>query len=208
MDRHALNAHILIALAALFCSGCVDLRQEIVLHEDNTGTFTVTGAIPAGVYRTHAQDSRWTQWLDPGTMGAICSEEPSIELDTCRVFQRDGKYYLRLEGKMKDAKAALATTILGGFKVVTTAEGMEITLDLPGPEKTPDAPVMAPHKPTAKHIESLVAGMRLDLTIEVPNEVIATSAPFKRGKAVRWVFDANKDPAFLHTPPQIRLVAR
>lgn len=201
--------HCLYLLLALCSTGCLHLHQEFVLADDNTGTFTVTGSVPKSLYETHAAQSRWTTWFDPATMGAICARHPAIELEACRVFQRNEMYFLRLEGKMIDAQSALASDILGGYSLrFEKDKTMSITLDLEGPKNVPDAPIWSPEKSTSTHIRRLTEGLRLDLTIHAPKRVISTTAPFKKGKAVRWVLDANKDPSFLENPPEIRLVAQ
>jgi hypothetical protein len=45
--------------------------------------------------------------------------------------------------------------------------------------------------------------MRLDLTVTVPQVVTATTAPFKKGTSVKWVFDVDEDPSFLNKAPEI-----
>ncbi len=195
----------MLALAgvALGLSGCLTLHQEIVLDDDGGGTFAVQLSVPDAVYRAFLSKpatpalASWARCFDAEAGARAYREAKGIELTAYRVFERDNRHYVDVRGKLTDARAGLASGVLGAWTLTGEADGTQ-TL-------AATLPAGASSDTDAADLAAAFAGMKLDLEVRVPGKVIATTAPNRKGSVVTWLFDVDADPGFLKEPPRLEV---
>jgi hypothetical protein len=195
----------------LFCLpvliGCVRLDQELIIESATKGKFRIRASIASSVYQAFIQrgNAAVTDWFDPIKGSKWISEADGAVIDTYRVYERDGRQHLKIEGSIFDLPTFIKSGKTGAFELSERDGRQRLKLRLRPPSGQKPARALGGEQILVDELPDIVEGMRLDLTITVPKVVTATTAPFKKGTSVKWVFDVDQDPSFLNAAPDISL---
>jgi len=186
------------ALLCLGCSGCLHLRQELAITGVNSGRFEILASLPnrAAVGIADLPVGRFFE-LEAGS--AWFAEAPGIELQSYRVYEREGRMYVRVRGRCPDLNAALQSGRLGNWELSETEAGRRLRWQ---PRRQPE---LASDEPAAAELRRLLADLRLTLQVTVPEEVLRSSGQTVDGRTSSWQFNTETDDAFLFNAPEIDL---
>ncbi|MFT5130907.1 MAG: hypothetical protein ACI8W8_004539 [Rhodothermales bacterium] len=197
------------ALFILLCLpgfvGCVHLDQELIITSETKGKFLIRASIDSNVYQAFIKrgNSAVTDWFDPVAGSKWISEADGAVVDTYRVYERDGRQHLKIEGLITDLPTFIKSGKTGAFELSKRGGNHRLKLRLKAPSGQKPARALGGEEVLTEKLAAIAQGMRLDLTITVPQVVTATTAPFKKGTSVKWIFDVDKDPSFLSDAPEI-----
>jgi hypothetical protein len=187
--------------------GCVHLDQELIIESETRGEFRIRASIDSGVYQAFIErgNAAVTDWFDPVTGSKWITEADGAVIDTYRVYARDGRQHLKIEGIITDLPTFIKSGKIGAFELSTRKDRSRLKLRLRPPSGQKPVRALGGEQVLSDELAAIAKGMRLDLTITVPKVVTATTAPFKKGTSVKWIFDVDKDPSFLSKAPEIRV---
>ena len=203
----------LIFFLTIVC-GCIHLEQSIQITEKNSGIFKINFAIPVELYKTLAptnsgsEEMLLSRYFDPTFGTSIYSEANGFRLNQFRVYERGDTLNVLIEGEILDLQRAINSKLLGDFSLVTKGHGnllLSLKLDIHQSLHTEWNSTVSAEKrfERKEQLKEMIAGMRLSLTIQVPHEIIKSSAPLVNTNTVQWVFDPADNDQFLFNPPEI-----
>lgn len=199
----------LAALLALAASGCLQVEEELEVGRDNRGRFALRMSVPLPVYRTFVEEPGKVHWpelarfFDIGAGPGCFPAAEGFDVYRYRVFEKDGRKHLQIDGNLTDLNKALASGKLGPFKPGTTGAGAQrLDLLLPPP---PGGDAAAQQR-RVEELRRLAGGLQLALRLTVPNRIVDTNAPKRDKRSATWTFDVDKDASFLAQPPAIFVV--
>jgi hypothetical protein len=213
----------LAGLAALAAGGCFRLEQDLTLNADGSADVKLRyGMSEQSIARLEAMkkvaESNPNAKVQVNNPNLIFDEsriradfgqrknekkDEGLELRNCRTESRDGWKYATLELRCQDmaaaGKAAEALGTKGGYSLTKNADGNYV-LEMYGVKPPASEPPGDKADPQAKaqkqeKTRALMAGLRIAVKVNLPGEVIDTTAPEKDKRSVSWVLDIN-DPAF------------
>lgn len=193
-----------VILLGLALAGCLRVEQEIVLEADNTGQLRLALRLPTAVYREFLADAQdgvaehYAQFLDPDRGSRWFAAVEGLELQRYRVYEQGDMTHLRVVAELTDARAALASGRLGRFRLEQEGDRRVLRLDWPAGMNDGDAEAR----------RALMAGAHLELRLEVPGEIVSTSATEKQGRRATWIFDTARQKDVFDAPPEITVVYR
>jgi hypothetical protein len=196
-----------LALVLSAAAGCVQLRQELTIRADNTGSFALRLAVPAARYETlvageAAAMPSLRPLFDPAQGDTYFPAADGFVVRAHRVYT-DGEWrQLTVEGEITDLKKALASGRLGAF-TLNTADGVS-TLKLDPAGLGPADPAAAPAA-RREALRELLAGLHIQLVVRTPTPIVATTAPDKEDRLAVWTFDLEDHRDFLEKTPDIHV---
>jgi hypothetical protein len=194
----------ILPILGLLASGCIHLDQQLTLAGDNRGSFRISASVPLEIYQDfvaeQAQNGPIARWFEPTLGSAAFAEANGFDIRTYRVFDRDSRKHVLIEGRIRDLDKALASGALGRFKHSRTAAGGRLEMVLAAPPTPADDTAAATAQ---RELKQLTADMRLSLGITVPGQITKSSAPLQRGDDAEWLFEPALDDAFLVKPPPV-----
>jgi hypothetical protein len=187
---------------ALLITGCVEVEQEITLKNSNSGTFKIFVSMPIDIYdtflKTDGKDSV-TRFFDAAAGTAYFNNTEGFKVTGYRVFdnENDGRKYARIEGKLTDAEKALASGKLGDFEFKKGSGGVtRLALRVPKRQRPRTS---SDNDQLAKVFE----GVKLKLVLEVPGDIVKTSAAEKSDDTAEWLFSPADNADFVSAFPDV-----
>lgn len=185
--------------------GCVHVDQELIITSETKGEFRIRASIDSQVYQAFIErgNSAVTDWFDPVAGSKWITNADGAVIDTYRVYARDGRQHLKIEGIITDLPTFIKSGKIGAFELNKRKGRQRLKLRLKPPSGQKPVRALGGEQVLSDRLAEIARGMRLDLTVTVPQVVTATTAPFKKGTSVKWVFDVDEDPSFLNKAPEI-----
>ncbi len=212
--RGARTALLLALLAVAGGGGCLHLEQSLTLSADGglrgelhysapLETLPALTAAQAAIDRWQGQRQRdrleQMNSLFNEKLAADHFSRDGLSLDQYRQDDRDGRRHVVITFKAQEGRRALDSGRLGDFELLRTAAG-DLTLRL-RPQGDPAPTPLSDER--RRELRALCAGLRLVLRVEGPSPVVATTGTKTGDRTVEWVFETDKDPAFLERPPAV-----
>jgi hypothetical protein len=195
--QFTLKSATLFALLA-FVAGCLHLEQEINLKNDNSGKFRIFFSVPRATADKFAdpensQHLAWRQLFDIRSGQKLYGDGSGLSVTRYRVFDRDARRHVRIEGRIDDLERALASGKLGTWKLESVGDNTRLTARLP------ESADLAGEDARGE----LWDGLYLNLIVTVPGTIVDTSASESRNNRAKWTFDTGDTKDFLRQPPRI-----
>lgn len=204
----ALRLGLMVGLAHLALTGCIQLEQKLMLNGD--------GSMAASYHYSVAADSEallssgagiiqgW-QGRNPGGDAWFTSEEAvrrhfgaaGVRLQKYHSYVAGGRRHVELLLFTESGPTALNAGLFGPLRCVRLADGrVRLSVELPRvPSKANGL--------TADDLAALSQDLYLSFEITVPGEIVETTARTHERRSVRWEFDPAKDASFLRSPPRL-----
>lgn len=204
----AMLVRCLCLLVLALGAGCVHLYQELAIKDAETGSFKIHLSVPLQFYRGAIENPAGAVWpelaryFDPFAGAELFSEDDGFDVHKYRVFATETSKRLLIEGKITDLAKALETGRLGDLRLTDNPGGGKLLTVGFGPARQ-GGKKRAPTPQAREDIRAAAKGLKLSLVIGVPGKVLRTSAPLRKDDVVQWVFDAEKDDAFLFAEPEV-----
>jgi len=200
-----------MVFAGLLAGGCIHLKQEIEIRKGNTGRFSMAMSVPDSVYAGLMQGKH--KRLEPVRKlfvkeagAAMFPANAGFRIFRYRVYTDEGRHHVVIEGKLVDAKKALASGRLGNFQFEPKeGGGGRLQLTLTHPLKGSGTAAAVISDTVKDEMRAAAAGIRIELTIKVPKKITRAGTKDTGKRVARWVFDPAQDDAFLFTAPDISL---
>jgi hypothetical protein len=197
---------LLLLPLLLLASSCLHFQQELRLEDDRTGSFRVDASLPVAAAQLWLADTespvarRFGRYFDPEQGAALFPATAGVRLSAYRIFDRDGRRYLHLEGTITDLPRALASGCLGPWTQRTLADGTrELRWLPPLPGHPPDAAARTAW-------QEALAGLRLRLQVTAPSRIrAAPTATQTAGNTATWALDAEQALDQLLAPGEVSL---
>lgn len=195
--QFALKSTAMLALLTLV-AGCLHLEQEINLNNNNSGKFRIFFSVPRAMADQFAdpensQHLGWRQLFNIRSGQKLYEEGSGLSVTRYRVFDRDARRHVRIEGRIDNLERALASGKLGTWQLESIGGNTRLTAHLQ--ESTDPAGEDARRE--------LWDGLYLSLIVTVPGTIVDTSASEFRNDRARWTFDTGETKDFLRQPPRI-----
>ncbi len=195
--QFTLKSAIMLALLA-FVAGCLHLEQEINLDNNNSGKFRIFFSVPRATADKladpdNSQHLAWRQLFDIRRGQKLYEDGSGLSVTRYRVFDRDARRHVRIEGRIDDLERAFASGKLGAWKLESVGANTRLTARLP--ESADPAGEDARRE--------LWDGLYLNLIVTVPGTIVDTSASEYRKNRAKWTFDTDDTKDFLCQPPRI-----
>jgi len=184
----------LTALAVLLAtSSCLHLQQELRLDDERTGSFRIDASVPLAAAQFWLADPsapvarHYARYFDPEQGAALFPATAGVRVTAYRVFDRDNRRYLHLEGTITDLPRALASGCLGAWTQRALPDGArELRWHPPLPARPTDAPALDAW-------QAALAGLRLRLLVSAPHPIrAAPTATNVAGNTATWALDADQ----------------
>ncbi len=217
--RNRSIAIVMVVAAAVLLSGCFEMKEELVLNADGSGTLTgkyvfgeqMTAMMSMGAAMGGAMESGDDSNL-PMTAEDVKKmfKGPGIEVKEAKAETVEGKQNLTFKvafkdvnelfktKKYKDGKPVLSKNASGELVLEMGSEGMGKGLGVPEQEMpedmTPELQEMMKQQQQAMMamMEPMLKGLRMEFTIVMPNALTTTNAHKKEGRRATWVYDMDK----------------
>ena len=195
--QFALKSTAMLALLTLV-TGCLHLEQEINLNNNNSGKFRIFFSVPRAMADQFAdpensQHLGWRQLFNIRSGQKLYEEGSGLSVTRYRVFDRDARRHVRIEGRIDNLERALASGKLGTWQLESIGGNTRLTAHLQ--ESTDPAGEDARRE--------FWDGLYLSLIVTVPGTIVDTSASEFRNDRARWTFDTGETKDFLRQPPRI-----
>lgn len=205
---HRLAAGLALGAVCLLLSGCVQMRQELVLNADNTGKFSIRISAPRQrvhdiVLRDGAPLADLAPIFTPGQIDTLFPAADGFKVDGHTVAAEGEVQFSQITGTITDLEKAIASGRLGDFSL-TRADG-KTRLQLKSDYLLGVYPEAA-GSARGTRLRELLTGLRLELLVRAPADLRETSAPTSKGAVAAWTFDLEKNDDFLDKTPDIHLV--
>lgn len=196
----------LAGVAAAALAGCIQLEQKLLLNGDGSMSVSYHYSVAAdseAVLAAGAGIIQGWQGRNPGGDAWFTSEEAvrqhfaaaGVKLQKYRSYTAAGRRHVELLLFAESGATALNAGVFGPLRCVRLADG-RVRLALELPRVPANAEGLSPEA-----VAALAKDLYLSLEINVPGEIVDTTAPTHGRSAVHWVLDPAKDATFLRTPP-------
>lgn len=189
---------IACSMFILLFAGCLELHQELVVEDDNTGSFAIRAALPSELYNTWLSaptteaTAGWARFFDVDRGSALFNAQPSIDLQSYRVFEKDDQLHLQIRGELTDLKQALASGLLGKWSLNSGQDGQQVLSWRAGEHGHVQG--------TDAQLRSLTRDLRLTLKVTTPRTIVSTTAPSSSRRSATWRIDATSGLEHLRQP--------
>ena len=207
----------LAGLALIGAGGCMKLEQELTLNADGSADIKMSYAMSE---QAIAQLEAMKQMAEKNPDVKMESSGPNlifdeakiradiekkgggVEIKSCKVETKDGWKHVTLELHGKDlaaaAKATEASGNKGGMSLSKNADGNYVldmggTKDMAGGDDGKKDPQQKAQE--QQMMKAMMAGLRVAIKVNVPGDVVETTAFEKDKRSASWVLDIN-DPKF------------
>lgn len=190
---------LFIGTIAVAAGGCIHLEQKISIKSENHATFHVYYSVPNELAKTFADSAnpahlRYRELFDISQGRKWYEADSGIAITRYRVFDQGDRRHVRVEGRTDDLSRAFASGKLGSWRLESLDNVSRLTADTGVSVKGEKSP---------RQTEHLWDDLYLNLIIEVPGEILKSTAPKRKKKRVQWTFDTDKNADFLTQPPEI-----
>ncbi len=195
----------LIALIGL--GGCIKATEVVTLNKDGSGTVDFTYGMKE---ETLKQLKSMSEAGEEGSSGSMSMD--SFEFDEAKVREKfeglkdkgvtlkkvssekkDGWEYMTVVFDFKDLSALRdADTPLDEFSLSKNADGNYVFTTKGGGE---EKEMTDEEKQQMQMMAAMFAGMKIDIRINTPGQVLETNATSRGADYAQWVYDIDKDPA-------------
>jgi len=206
----------LAGLAALAGAGCIKTDQDVKLNADGSVDVKVHYAMTEqGIAQLEAMKKLAEQnpdmkvsskgpdlIFDEAKLKAEFEKNQAagVELKSCRVENKDGWKHAYLEARCADLSAAAKGTGAGSqrsFSLTRNAEGNYL-LEMVVKDKFPGAGARKDLSPEQKAqqeamMKAMMAGLRIEIKLTVPGDIIETTATDKDKRTAIWLLDINDE---------------
>jgi len=206
----------LAGLAALAGAGCIKMDQEVTLNADGSADVKTHYAMGE---QAIAQLEAMKKMSEQNPDMKVASKGPDlvfdeakikaefeknqaagVELKSCKVETKEGWKHAYLEAHCKDLAAAAKGTgsaSQGGFSLTKNAEGNYV-LEMAGKDKAAGAGARKNLSPEQKAqqdvlMKTMMAGLRIEIKLNVPGDVLETTATSKDKRTATWLLDINDE---------------
>lgn len=181
---------------------CVHLEQEIRIEDERRGRFRIHGSIPIALYQSMVEPEHtagtWVgRWFHSESGAQLFPESDGFRLEKYRVYERNGRKFVRIEGKLSNWKQALRSGRLGQFSLHSDSGVNTVRMVLDGLEKSEAS---GRRTMPSKTLRDLTHDLQLTLIIHVPNAILETNAAVRESHTATWIFDPAISDDFLTDP--------
>jgi len=203
----------LIPLAALALTSCIQVEQELTINADGSGTVNAHFAINQTTIEMIEAAQKQGDGAKPKNDFPMTVEDvkkkfegkKDVTVKDVRLEDKDGKRHVYYVVEAKTLTALMEATEMTNINISKDADGNYTMWS----EKKAEKPKTEEEKKMEKQMRALMMpmlkGLRLAMKINLPTEIIETTAHEKTEKSAAWVFDVDKDPSFLDDEPQFKV---
>ena len=210
----------LAALALFAAGGCMKIEQELTLNADGSADMKLRYGMTE---QAIAQLEGMKKMAEKDPNMKVESKGPDlvfdkakieadfkakaaegVELKSCNVETKEGWKFAVLEVHCRDlaaaTKAGQAAGTEGGFSLTKNADGNYV-LDMGGAKGLGGDEAGDKQDPKMKAqqqqmMKTMMAGLRVAIKVNVPGDVVETTAPEKDKRSASWVLDIGDDKFF------------
>jgi hypothetical protein len=200
-----------LAAAAMALAGCIQLEQTLLLNGDGSLAVRYHYSVAAdseSLLSSGAETIRGWQGQAAGTPAWFTSEAAvrrhfaatGVTLQRYSSTVSGGRRHVDIQLFAEGGVAVLNAGVLGPLRCDRRADGrLRLWAELP----------RVPAQATgldAKSLAALCQDLYLRLDLNVPGEIVETTASKRQRSTAGWEFDPGRDASFLHSPPRIECV--
>jgi hypothetical protein len=209
---------ICIPLLAMFAAGCIEYHQELTIRRDGSGEVRVHLVVTKTFLDMRDRARREGVPLSPRADLPMSEEEvrkkfegdTEITVKDIKIGAADGKHHVFYTLESKSLSRLFQACELHHMNLERDSQGnYALWTKRKVAQKRPLSPEeQVEEDEMRRQAKRMLQGLKVSLKINVPAEIIETSAHARITNAAHWSFDIEKDAAFLDEEPEIRVKFR
>lgn len=208
----------LLSLYAVFATGCIEYHQEVTIARDGSGEVKVHLVITKAFIEMRDRARRDGLRLSPRADLPMSEEEvrkkfeneKEITVKDIKIGAADGKHHVFFTLESKHLARLFQVSELQHMNLEKDSQG---NFTLWTKRKIAEKRKLTPEEQVEedemrRQAQRMLQGLKASLKINLPAEIIETTAHAKTASTAHWNFDIEKDATFLDEEPEIRVKFR
>jgi len=211
-------ALFLLSLLAVFATGCLEYHQEVTIARDGSGEVKVHLVVTKAFIEMRDKARREGLRLSPRADLPMSEEEvrkqfeseTEITVKEVKIAAADGKHHVLFTLGSKNLARLFQVCELPHMNLEKDSQGNYM---LWTKRKVAEKRKLTPEEQVEedemrRQAQRMLQGLKASLKINLPAEILETTAHAKTTNAAQWSFDIERDAAFLDEEPEIRVKFR